>query len=73
MSFNELIERELKKGRTLKFDYNNYDIIYLKYDEKSNTFYTLSNNPEYVCDKMMQIDLLDYAQDCYQVKFEDRA
>lgn len=69
MSLQEIIERELKKGRVLEFKYYKYATIYLKYDKSTNTFYTESDDPSFVVDGMPTFELADYANGCYIVRF----
>lgn len=71
MSLNELVEKELKKGRTLEFRYNNHTTIRLKYDKKTNTYYTESDDVSCIVDGMPNITLMDYSQDCYLAQFID--
>lgn len=71
MSLEELIVKELKKGRTLEFKYHNYASVYLKYDNETNTFYTESDDPSFVCDGIIDINIMDFKEDCYLAKFTD--
>ena len=69
MSLQEIIERELKKGRVLEFKYYKYASVYLKYDKETNTFYTESDDPTFIVDGMPSIELSDFAKDCKLVRF----